>query len=181
MGDPITTGLAVGQLVIGGIGALNQASNAKKASASAKDTAQKQTIEVYSEVARQQGEVNRISNEQKSDRIRQANTDLAGARMSSMERGVSGTTMAQIVRNVAYLEGADLTRMERNRLANIAQGESQKRSAKNGYFETVSIASNQAAAATTSAWLGFAGSGLQIAGNHYNQQTQIASAQNLRG
>lgn len=180
MGDPISMGLAAGQLVIGGIGALTQQSNAKKAEASAKDTAQKQTAEVFTEVARQQLEVNRISNEQKSDRIRQANTDLAGARMSAMERGVSGTTMAQIVRNVAYLEGADLTRMERNRLSNIAAGEAQKRSAKNGYFETVNIAANQASAATTSAWLGFAGSGLQIAGNYYNGQTQLAAAQNLR-
>lgn len=180
MGDPISMGLAAGQLVIGGIGALTQANNAKKAERSQKDAAQKQAASVFLEVGRQQLEVNRIANEQKSDRIRQANTDLAGARMSAMERGASGTTMAQIIRNVAYLEGADVARMERNRLSNIAAGETSKRNAKLGMIESVNIASNQASAATTSAWLGFAGSGLQIAGNYYNQQTQLAAAQNIR-
>ncbi|SFZ81660.1 hypothetical protein SAMN02983003_0620 [Devosia enhydra] len=181
MGDPISMGLAAGQLVIGGIGALTQANNAKKAERAQKDTAQKQTAEVFLEVARQQLEVNRIANEQKSDRIRQANTDLAGARMSGMERGVSGTTMSQMIRNIAYLDGADVARMERNRLSNIAAGEASKRSAKNGFIESVNIAANQASAATTSAWLGFAGSGLQIAGNFYNQNTQLSAAQNNRG
>ena len=182
MGDPIIgTGLAVAQVGLGLINGFAQQSNAKKGEKDQKAALAKQTAEVYLEVHRQQGEVNRIASEQVSDRVRAANADLGAARVAAGERGVSGTTMQAITRNIAYLEGADLARIDRNRQSNIAKGESQKRSAQNGYFEGVTIASNQAAVATTSAWLGAAGSGLAIAGNYFNNQSQLAAAQNRIG
>lgn len=180
MGDPISTGLAVGQLALGAFGMFSQQKNAKDAADDQKEQLKQAARLTNIEVGRQQHEVNRIAAEQKSDRIRQANTDLAGARMSGMERGVSNATMSQFVRNVAYLEGADISRLERNRQSNIAAGEATKAKAKQGVIDGVNIANNQAAAATTSAWLGFAGSGLQIAGNYYNNQQQLSAAQNIR-
>lgn len=180
MGEPITTGLAIAQAGVAIVGAFSQAANAKKQEKDAKKAAAEQTAETYVEIARQQGEVNRIAGEQVSDRIRAANAELGAARVAAGERGVSGTTMSAIVRNIGYLEGADLARIEKNREANIEAGESQKRSAKRGFFESVTIARNQAAAANTSAFLGAAGSGLQIAGNYFNQSAQLAAMQNRR-
>lgn len=181
MGEPITTGLAIVQGGLGIVNAFAQSSNAKKAERDANAANAKQTAETYIEIARQQGEVNRIASEQISDRVRAANADLGSARVAASERGVSGTTMDAITRNLAYLEGADISRIEKNRQANIAQGESQKRSAQNGFFESTTIAANQAATATTSAWLGAAGSGLAIAGNYFNTQSQLSAAQNRIG
>lgn len=180
MGDPLSTGLAIAQAGIGVVSAFGQQSNAKRQEDDAKKAAAKQTGEVYVEVARQQSEVNRIAAEQVSDRIRAANADLGAARVAAAERGVSGSTMSAITRTLGYLEGADLSRIEANREANIQAGEAQKRSAKNGFFETVTIAANQRNVATTSAWLGAAGSGLAIAGNHFAQQQSLAAAQNVR-
>src|SRR5215217_4830415 len=132
MGDPLSTGLAIAQVGIGVVSAFGQQSNAQKAEDDQKKAAAKQTGEVYVEVARQQSEVSRIAGEQVSDRVRAANADLAAARVSASERGVSGTTMAAITRNLSYLEGADVSRIKANAEANILAGESQKRSAKNG-------------------------------------------------
>lgn len=182
MGDPIIgTGLAIAQVGLGVVNAFAQSSNAKKTEKDQKAALAKQTAETYIEIDRQQGEVNRIASEQVSDRVRSANADLGAARVAAAERGVSGTTMEAMTRNLAYLEGADIARIEKNRKSNIAAGESQKRSAQNGFFEGTNIAANQASVATTSAWLGAAGSGLSIAGNYFDTQSRLAASRNITG
>ncbi len=180
MGDPITTTLAIAQIGFGAVGAMTQASAARRQEQQSNDASRKQTKAIYSEVGRQQVEVNRIATEQASDRIRVANADLASARVAALERGVSGTTMSALVRKIGYLEGADLSRIEYNRKSNIDAGEASKASAKNGYIESVAIAANQRNVSTTSAMLGAVGSGLQIAGNFFNTQTQLNALQNTR-
>lgn len=180
MGAAIMPALAIGQAAMGVVGAVAQSSHAASQEASQKEAAQKQTQAVYAEVSRQQVEVNRVAQEQKSDRIRAANAELGAARVAAMERGVSGTTMSAIVRNISYLEGADLSRIENSRAANIEAGEATKVNAKNGMIESVNIAANQRSAATTGAWLGAAGSGLSIAGNYFQNQQSLNSLQNNR-
>jgi phage terminase large subunit len=181
MGDPISTGLAIGQLAVTGVNAFVQKNQADRAADAAELAAQRQTKAVVGEVNRQQLEVNRIAAEQTSDRIRAANADLAAVRVAGMERGVSATTMAGLVRHVAYLEGADLSRIDKNRKANLEAGEAAKASAKNGFLESVAIADNQRNVATTSAILGTVGSGLAIGGNFYAQQQQLNTLQNRVG
>lgn len=176
----VSTGLAIAQVGMGVVGAVTQANQANQAAAANKDAAQKQTEASYAEITRQQGEVGRIAGEQASDRVRAADAELGSAYVSALERGVSGTTMSAISRNIAYLEGADLSRIESSRQSNIDAGEASKLSAKNGFIESVNIANNQASAATTSAWLGAAGSGLNIAGNYFQQGSYLQSLQNKR-
>jgi hypothetical protein len=176
----VAPAVAIASAGIGVVSAMSQSAQAEQQAQDSKTAAAKQTAEIYSEVGRQQTEVNRIAAEQKSDRIRAANLELAATRVAALERGVSGTTMSALIRNLAYLEGADLTRVESNRLSNIEAGEATKRSAKNGYIESVTIADNQKAAAQTSAWLGAAGSGLQIAGNYFQNSSQLNAMQNRR-
>lgn len=181
MGLPvITTGLAIASTGIGIASAVSQQSAADQQAADQKAALAKQTAATYTEVDRQEREVSRVAAEQSSDRVRAADAELASARVASLERGSSGSTMMAIARQIGYLEGADLSRIETNRQSNIAAGEAQKVSAKNGYFEGVNIANNQKSVATTSAWLGAVGSGLSIAGNYFNNQQQLNAAQNLR-
>lgn len=176
----VAPALAIAQAGIGVVGAITQQNQANQAAADSKDAASKQTQAAYAEIGRQQGEVSRIASEQTSDRVRQADAELGSARVAAGERGVSGSTLSAITRNIAYLEGADISRIEANRKSNIASGEASKTSAKNGFTESVNIANNQAAVQTTSGWLGAAGSGLQIAGNYFNTQSQLSAAQNRR-
>jgi len=180
MGAAIMPALAIGQATMGVVGAVAQSSHAASQEASQKEAAVKQTQAAYAEVSRQQVEVSRVAQEQKSDRIRAANAELGAARVAAMERGVSGTTMSAIVRNIGYLEGADLSRIEGSRVANIEAGEAAKVNAKNGMIESVNIAANQRSVATTGAWLGAAGSGLSIAGNYFQSQQSLNSLQNNR-
>lgn len=180
MGAAVMPALAIGQAAVGVVGAMAQAGQASSQEAASNEAARKQTQAVYAEVARQQVEVNRVAAEQKSDRIRAANAELGAARNAAMERGVSGTTMSAITRHIAHLEGADLSRIEANREANIQAGEATKTNAKNGLIESVNIAANQRSAATTSAFMGAVGSGLSIAGNYYQNQQSLNSLQNNR-
>lgn len=177
--DPLT-GLAIAQFGVSAATGIASAINSSNAANSAKDAAARQTAATYREIQRQQIEVNRIAAEQTSDRVRAADAELGAARVAASERGVAGTTMAAMTRQIAYLEGADLSRIENNRVSNLAAGEASKASAKNGYLESVAIANNQHSVNLTSAILGTAGSGLRIAGNYYDTQATLAAAQNIR-
>lgn len=177
---PIMPMLMIGQAVLGVVTGFAQMSQARAAQQAANEAATRQIKATYDEVSRQQKEVNRIAVEQASDRIRAANAELGTVRTSAGERGVSGTTMVSFARAIGALEGMDLSRIEKNRQSNIAAGEAAKRDAQNNYITAVTIAANQASAATTSAWLGMAGSGLQIGASYAGYQQRQSYYQNKR-
>lgn len=152
--------------------------NQQFAAQSAAITAQAKAT--YGEAQRQEQEVNKVAVEQTSDRMLAANAELASVRVAALERGVSGTTLTGFARTIGYLEGTDLARIEKRRAANIAAGEAAKANAKQGAIAQINIAQNQRNASTIGALLGFAGSGLQIAGGYYNQQQQLAALRNTR-
>ena len=172
--------LIIGQAVLGMVTGVAQMAQARSAQQAANEAATRQIKASYAEITRQQGEVNRIAVEQASDRMRAANAELGTVRTSAGERGVSGTTMTGFARAIGALEGVDLSRIEKNRQANIAAGEAAKRDAQNNYITTVNIAANQASAATSSAWLGMAGSGLRIGADYARWDASTAAAQNKR-
>ena len=176
----ITTGLAVAQVGLGVANSIAQANAAQQQYDATSAAAKKQIKATTAEIQRQEGEVAHIAAQQVSDRVRAANAELASARVAAMERGVSGTTMSAIARQIGYLEGADISRINENRDSNIAAGEASKASAKNGYLETIAIAGNQRNVANTSAFLGAVGSGLSIAGNYYANQSYLSTLQNTR-
>lgn len=177
---PIMPMLMIGQAALGVVTGFAQMSAARSAQQAANEAATRQIKATYDEVSRQQNEVNRIAVEQASDRIRAANAELGTVRTSAGERGVSGTTMTSFARAIGALEGMDLSRIEKNRQSNIAAGEAAKRDAQNNYITAVTIAANQASAATTSTWLGMAGSGLQIGSSYVGYQQRQSYYQNTR-
>lgn len=180
MGPLMMPVLAIGQAVVGAVTAFATIGMARQQQKAANEAAARQLELQYKEIDRQQSEVNRIAQEQVSDRMRVANMELGTVRVAAMERGLSGYSMAMMARTIGYLEGVDLSRINKNRVANIEAGEAAKTSAKQGFINTVTIAANQAQAASTSAVLGMFGSGLQIAGGYYKDQQYLKSLQNKR-
>jgi len=168
--------------------AKQQADNqAKMASIEAKQ-ANKQAIAQYAEVDRQQREVNRVAEEQRSDRMRKARQELGTMRVLVGERGASDATGNAMMNEVGYYAGLDLSRIESNRQDNIAQGEAAKKAAQQGALNTLEIAKNQASVANKTVNMALVGSGIQILGagasaySDYSwKQDQLAATKDLNG
>ena len=176
----MSTILTVTALVVAAATAAVQVSNANEMQSIQNKAAVKQAELQYKEISRQQGEVNRISQEQKSDRVRKADQELGTLRVLAGERGVSGGTFTALAQEIGYFEGIDLSRIEGNRESNIEAGEAQKKAAQQGAINTVTIAAQQASAATTGAVLNGIGSGLQIGAGYYNKGEQLDALKNRK-
>lgn len=119
----------------------------------------------YGEIQRQQEETNEIAQQQKSDRVRQANQELGTLNVLAGERGASGSTLGALATEVGYYEGLDISRIETSRKQNIASGEASKKAAQQGAINTINIAELQSKAAAKSVKFAGIGAGLQIAGS----------------
>lgn len=170
--------LAVGQAILGVVSGFAQMGMAKKQASAQIQAAQEQLKYQYKEISRQQEQVNETAQSQISDRVRAANAELGTMRVSALERGVGGSTVMAFARTIGFLEGVDISRIDKNRQANIEAGELSKQAARAGYNSTVDIARNQAQVSTISATLGMVGSGLQIAGNYYKENQALNSMKN---
>lgn len=174
--DPFTW-IAIGTAVVSAVTGFASISAARRQADTQAAAAEQQAKLQYQEINRQQGEVNRIAQEQESDRIRKARQELGTLRVVSGERGVSGNTFNALATELGYVEGLDLSRIESNRANNIQAGEAQKKATQQGALNTVDIAANQAKVATMSGVAGIVGSGLQIAGGVYQHNAQLQQQQ----
>ncbi len=159
------------------------ANNESKIAAIQAKQAVEQTNAQYAEIDRQEREVNRIAEEQRSDRMRTVRSELGTMRVLAGERGASDATTNALLGEVGYLAGLDLSRIEQNRKANIEAGEASKRAAQQGALNTIDIAKNQISVANKTIGLSLIGTGIQIAGavaGQYNdyqtKQAQLEAA-----
>lgn len=139
----------------------------------------------YQEIDRQQRETNRVSQEQRSDRMMRARQELGTLRVLSGERGASANTSGALLREVGYWEGVDLGRIEANRKASVDAGEANKKAVYQNALNGFTDASLTAKAASKSVqWAGI-GAGLQIASaaassysSYSMQQQELEAAKN---
>ena len=122
------------------------------------------------ENTRLQNEAIEIAEENKSDRMRQANAELGSIRVIE---GLSDASRQALVINAAYNEGLDLSRIDKNLDRQNEALQSNKRAAKVGYLNATTLASNQASSSRTSAVMGFVGSGLSLGVDYKKHQDRI--------
>lgn len=115
------------------------------------------------EYTRQQEETNRGAAEQKSDRMRAADADLAMIRVASAEGFGMG---ARFTAEAGYLLGVDLSRIEANREGKVGAIQSQKGASFVAAQGGIQSAKNKSAAANDAFILKSIGSGVQIAGQY---------------
>lgn len=176
---------AVAQGALSFMQARSEAANTQKMAAIQARQAVEQTTAQYAEIDRQQRGVNRIAEEQRSDRMRRAYSEMGTMRVLAGERGASAQTTNALLGEVGYLAGLDLSRIEQNRKANIDAGEASKKAAHQGAVNVIDIAKNQSRVASKTVGMALVGTGLQIAGSAANitsgyldQQAQLESARN---
>lgn len=168
--DPVTIGL----IIAAASAAMSAASAQQQAKAQARiahDNAQAQV----NELARQQYDINEKANEQKSDRIREAERELAAVRVASAEGFAMGD---RVTGEIGYNEGLDLSRIESSRANQEEATISQMQAASKGAVDRASLANMQAKHAQQSAFIGLIGSGVSIVGSDYNRQVDLAAKNN---
>lgn len=127
---------------------ISSANDAEKAAAA-------QANAEIQELGRQQEEQNRISQEQRSDRVRAADQQFASLTASLSESGGAGTSNEdRLGQEVDFLAGLDLARIEGNRRSSSESQQASKRASR-ARFDT---AANQANARRTGAVVNFLGS-----------------------
>lgn len=161
------------------IAGANASSRAAAADAEATYDANATNLQLLvNDVARREIEVGIAEEQAVSDRVRQANQEVAQTQNLLLSAGTSSSSRAQLLNVLAFTEGTDIARLRQTanseRAALDAEVDAAIVSANNGN----TIAENQANSQRTSAVLSTLGSGLQIAGGFANDLLEQQSAQN---
>lgn len=170
-------GWPVAALIATGVQAFSQAQAVSRSAAADAAAVAQSAAFANEELTREQQEVNRIAREEKSDRMRQAEADLARARSAAAEGfGMLHREVAEL----GYLEGLDLSRIESNRAAKVASLQSQKVAQSMGAANARSSAEATSRNAMTSAFIGTISSGVQIKARESQIAKEIERAKNTK-
>lgn len=175
MGLPIVPMLQIGLSAVGMFAQMSANNANARAEAEA---AEAEYGFLYDDVTRRKGEVAQQHREAVSDRVMQANIEIANAELSAAERGVSASTRDSIIRNLATAEGIDIGRMATSKDSAVAALDSELKAGRYNASARTTRAANQARTQNTSAFLGAVGSGLQIYSGHQYQAAQLDALRN---
>ena len=178
----IGTGLLIGSLALATVSAGAQMFMSSQQAAAQVDAAQQQFEFHDAELTRQQTEINRIAEEDKSDITRRVEHELGAIRAAAGELGASGnTSYIRMLAELGAVEGIDLSRIESNRTGAITSAQSSKRAASISGQNVVQYAQKRQTAKTVDSVLGFVGTGLQIGTNHHRRQEELERLKNTTG
>ena len=177
----LETALAVGGLALGAVSAGTQTFMSSQHAAAQADAAKLNFDFRNAELTRQQSEINRVAEEDKSDIVRQAEQALGAIRVAASEVGATGSTsFMRMLAEVGAAEGRDLSRIERNRKESVASVQASKRAAAVSGQNVVRQAQNEQTAGIVDATLGFIGTGLQIGTGYHRRRVDLELAKNRK-
>lgn len=176
------TGVEIAMAAVGTalslVDTVSQIGSANSAAVAQAAASNEQLQYTYSENRRQQDRVNAISEEQKAERVREANKAL-GTLRASTELGLTSGAYNALVAATGYDEGVDLSAIEGNRVEQISAIQAASVAANIQAANQITVASNRARSERTGAWLSFVGSGLQIGADLYKTHKQDELARNI--
>lgn len=173
--------LDIGKTALGFIGAKKQQDLAEDYYEEQKKAAEANLKAWKAELNRQKSELPRIYGEERSAVIRQTQTELGRMSVAASEAGLSGSTFARMLNELSFIEGTDLAAIDYNEDQSEAAIDAAIVDAETGYRNEITTARNQMRAQSTNAWLGFAGSALQIGGDWYSRWREQQIARNTIG
>jgi hypothetical protein len=179
MCDPVT--LAIASVAMSGVGAMAQASQADAMRDAEIAAANREQALVNEENTRIQNEINEDAVNAAKDEVRAANDELSTIRAAAGEIGASATSETGLVVEVAYNEGVNLGRIETQRERDVESAQFAKRAGAVSALNRTTLANNRAAAAKTSAALGFAGSALNIGSKYKAQKDRLDAIKGRKG
>lgn len=129
------------------------------------------------EMRRQQEAQNKLSQEQKSDVIRQAERDLGTLQVIGSGLGASGSSLMRLVTDIAGSEGRDLSRLEGNRLEILDSIQSQRTTGAAETKANIKAIRRDAKSQTNMTWLR---TGIAV-GNRAERAAQMIAARGASG
>lgn len=133
---------------------------------------------LVNDVARREIEVGIAEEQAVSDRVRQANQEVAQTQQLLLTSGTSASSRAQLLNVLAFTEGTDIARLRQTADSERSALDSEVEAAIASANSGNTVAQNQANSQRTSAVLGALGSGLQIAGGFATNLIEQQNAQN---
>lgn len=174
-------GLAVASVAAGAVTTMSAVDNADKMR-KAQIAAANANLDLQNrEMERQKKVVDQVAQSQKSDRMIQADQQMAHLQVTASESGLSMSTMGRIASGLSYMEGLDLSRIDSNAVRQKEQIDAGEAVALQNFKNVETGANNQASAAESGAWMGFAGTALQVGSKVGGYYRKDQSAQNLYG
>lgn len=173
----IVEGAAILAVVIAAASAAAQAAAAKQQARVIVQAAEDDNVLIQNEFTRQQVEVERVSEEAKSDVVRRADAQLGTLFASVGELGSSTSTIQRLVAEIGGFEGLDLSRIESNNRADVEALQARKVAASQGSTNVIAGATRAAANAQIGAGIQFAGGALQIGVSFAGKKAQLKRSQ----
>lgn len=170
--------IAIIGLVVAAAGGAFAIQQAQETANAASQAAEANLRGAETEAARQRKEVDRISQEEKTDVVRRADAELGAILAVEGEFGASPSTFSRLVQEVSFLEGIDLSRTDSNRESRLGAIDAGVEAARQGATNSITFARNAERAAITKGILGFVGSGLQIGAGVEARNFEISQAKN---
>lgn len=162
----------IAMLAMSAVSGLSSANSASKQAEASAAMAQANAQRQIDELSRQESENNAKAAQEKSDRMRAAEKELAAARVASAEGFSMGDRLMQ---EIGYNEGLDLSRIETSRQNYSAAIKSRMNAAAFDANQQIKAADQQAKQASNSAFMGMIGSGISIVSGGYNQAIMKAA------
>jgi hypothetical protein len=168
----------IAQVAMSGISAFSQMGAARRDARAqyAANAANERLMQV--DVGRRREENRGSYIEAVSDRIAQANEEIAMAQVMAGQRGASFSTRESIVRHLAAVEGTDIARHRRTSRSNNSALTSELRARGQQARNSNIQAYNRAKTQSRQALFGAIGSGLRIVSGHYRSEAQLAAGRN---
>lgn len=177
---PIISAVAQIGMTIAGASAQASASNAAiAASHAAQQASYNAAVAAIAENERQAEEVRRMTLDDRSDRVREADREFAALTVAAIEGGGLGTiNLARLSQQLGAFEGRDLDRMyrtEKSELGALLAASKAQQARHQGYAAQAHFQRQQIKAERSASMIGAFGSGLSIAGGTaakvYQQRT----------
>lgn len=159
----ISFAMMAAQAISANMQAKQQAKMAEQTAAQNKDLA-------IEEATRQQTEVNRVAGEDKSDRARIADRELATLRVMSGETGGATTTYQRMIQELGFFEGMDISRIEGNRKSKVDALQDDKKGAILHYEQVKAQSKAAKRNANIGLVLGVGMAGAQAGSQYYQQK-----------
>lgn len=169
---------AAAQAGVAGLQAITGMVSANRNAKAASEAEHKNYELLLEDLSRQQSEADIQEQEARSDRVLQANQELAQARMIAGDNGASASTRTAMIRHIAMMEGLDLGRIERTSQSRQDSLNSQRRAGATGVRQNLNAIENSRKTQNTNSILGGIGSGLQIGSSYYAQEATLEKAKN---
>lgn len=176
MGTGLMLGLAAASMVASGVKAAGQSAAASSAAQQANAENAQNLHETYIANDTKAQQIGQQASEQMTARMEKAQSQLGAMRVAMAEAGASGGATDSMSQQVVNNEGTDLSRLAENRANKYQAVEASNHAGQVSYLNTAANIATDTAAKKQSAFYGFIGDSLSIAGTAAQHEEDVKTS-----